>query len=153
MRTTDVFDVLHIERLSFDRPWSEEAFAENLKGSNCRSQVAISNGVIAGFLLYLNVSGSMRILNMAVHPEFRRTGIGTQLISVLMNDLSLSSGRLVSGIVRESNLGAQLFLKSMGFFATDIINGEFRGSSECGYLFEFKVPSVPHDRISNWPLF
>ena len=48
IRTTDLDDVLAIERASFSCPWSRQFFLEELQASCAKSVLSVSNGIIVG---------------------------------------------------------------------------------------------------------
>jgi [ribosomal protein S18]-alanine N-acetyltransferase len=77
---------------------------------DCR--VAVSDGFITGFLVSRQTApGEREILNLAVHPSFRRRGIAR---SLLEDELARSRGAWFLE-VRESNLAALALYESMGF--------------------------------------
>src|SRR3712207_9078204 len=59
--------------------------------------------------------GRLHILNFAVHPGWRRKGVGTQMAAKLVSKLSSHRRRRVTLDVRETNLAAQLFFRMRGF--------------------------------------
>jgi ribosomal-protein-alanine N-acetyltransferase len=68
--------------------------------------------VVAGFLLWRPLDDvECEVLNLAVAPEFRRQGVGRELLSSLLN----LRDRQIFLEVRESNQTARIFYKSMGF--------------------------------------
>lgn len=72
---------------------------------------AVGNRVV-GFLVMRTVAADEHeILNLAVVPECRRLGVARELVSSALADLRGT----VFLEVRESNLGAQKFYKSLGF--------------------------------------
>lgn len=74
-----------------------------------------------GYVIYekrrRHIPTTLEILNFVVHEDYRRRGVGTLLLERLMTR-KLWSDMTVA--VRESNLGAQLFLREKGFQATKI---------------------------------
>jgi ribosomal-protein-alanine acetyltransferase len=108
----DLPALLEIERLSFSHPhWKPEDFLVH----HCI--VAEVDGQVAGFLVSRetfpgrNESRPEReILNLAVAPAHRRTGIATIL---LQHELSRDIVHFLE--VRESNLAAQALYRKMGF--------------------------------------
>jgi len=142
----DLAQVLRIESLSFPTPWSEADFSATLKQRNTIIRVAEFDEQIVGFLIYELNRERAQIANLAVHPDYRRCHIGTQLVEVLL-------GRVVTGLsahshreairvdVRERNLPAQLFFKSLGFSASRVVRGGFLDTGEDAYCFERKVNS------------
>ena len=111
MTTQTVSDAAQLERLCFSRPWSREALEAELNSSVAVYLVAIENGVVCGYAGMHSILGEGYITNVAVHPDHRRKGIATRLISALMeNGLNL-----IALEVRESNLGARLLYGELGF--------------------------------------
>ena len=75
-------------------------------------RVAEISGELAGFLVARTVAeGEHEVLNLAVAPEYRRRGIARGLLL----DLSKETFGDIYLEVRESNAGARIFYKSMGF--------------------------------------
>ena len=68
--------------------------------------VAIENEKIIGFLIFRNDS----IMNLAIHPEFRKKGIGKKLIKELMK-----KSKIIKLRTREHNKNAIDFLNKLGF--------------------------------------
>ena len=116
MRSEDVPDVHEIERLSFSTPWPAYAFEQELKGNRlARYVVARAGDRIVGFAgLWLMVDEA-HVTTFGVHPDWRRQGIGRQLLLNLV-ELSLSIGaRRMTLEVRASNTVAQALYHSFGF--------------------------------------
>jgi ribosomal-protein-alanine N-acetyltransferase len=74
--------------------------------------VAVCDGRVAGFAVARRLAeGESELLNLAVDPVFRRRGVGRRLIA------ALTSGHpgMLWLEVRESNVNARKFYKSLGF--------------------------------------
>ncbi len=77
--------------------------------------VAVLAGRIAGFAVARRVAeGESELLNLAVHPAFRRLGIARRLIARLTS----SHPGILWLEVRESNVAARNFYKSLRFQET-----------------------------------
>jgi len=116
MRLEDVGAVHEIERLSFATPWPAHAFEQELKGNRlARYVVARAGETIVGFAgIWLMVDES-HITTFGVHPDWRRQGIGRQLL-VNVSELSVAMGAGHMTLeVRASNRGAQALYRSFGF--------------------------------------
>ena len=108
----DLGDIAAIQQASPEA--AQWAVAEYLKYD---SVVAEAGGRISGFLVSRTVAaGESEILNLAVQPEYRRCGVARTLMSRFLAD----HPGLVYLEVRESNIAALTFYKSIGFkeFAT-----------------------------------
>ena len=100
----------------------------------------------------------IRILNLAVDPEFRRQGVGTFMAKKLINKLSPEKRKDIITIVRETNLPAQLFFKNQRFRATEILRNHYERSDEDGYVMVYSLFDIsnnlnqyrPRNRISRY---
>lgn len=121
----DMDEVLLIERSSFEFPWREADFVRCLRQRNCIGMVAESlagesaNRVV-GFVIYEVYSSRIELLNLAVHPDVRRRGVGRQLMAALYARLSAQRTR-IGFHVRETNLPAQQFFRAIGCKATGVV--------------------------------
>ena len=113
----DMPDVLRTETESFDYAWTEEDFLRCLRQRNCIGMVAEHNDRVVGFMIYELHKNKLHILNFAVHPGYRRFGVGAQMVAKLISKLSSHRRTRITLEVRETNLGAQLFFRSQGFLA------------------------------------
>jgi ribosomal-protein-alanine N-acetyltransferase len=97
----------------FPDPWPESGFRE-LLGPYTR--VAVTGGeAVAAYLVARCVADEAEILNLAVHPDHRRRGLGTALIQAVLPDLGRAGAEQVFLEVRASNVGAQAFYQRLGF--------------------------------------
>ena len=85
----DMPEVYRIERASFEFPWDEEDFADFLRNRRARGMVAELGKRVVGFAMYDRYrGGSINLFTVAVAPEFRRCGIGSQMVAVLIGRLT-----------------------------------------------------------------
>jgi ribosomal-protein-alanine N-acetyltransferase len=116
MSLDDVAAVHEIERLSFSVPWPAHAFEQELRGNRLAHYlVARAGDRLVGFAgTWLMVDDS-HITTFGIHPDWRRQGIGRQLLLALA-DLSMAIGaRRMTLEVRVSNEAAQALYRSFGF--------------------------------------
>jgi ribosomal-protein-alanine N-acetyltransferase len=139
----DMPEVLTIESQAFEFPWSEDDFVRCLRQRNCIGMVAENNERVVGFMIYELHKNRLHILNFAVHDEMRRRGIGSQMIRKLIGKLSPQRRSRIMLEVRETNLGAQLFFRDVGFRAISLLRDFYEDTTEDAYLMQFRyVPSV-----------
>lgn len=74
-----------------------------------------STGEVVGCIIGDRVRDTVRIMNIAVHPDARRQGVGTALLDAIGE--ILSSGDIVL-MVEEHNYGAQALYTAQGFTRT-----------------------------------
>ncbi len=149
----DMPEVLDIERESFEFPWFEEDFIRCLRQRNCIGMVAEHGERIVGFMIYELHKTRLHILNFAVAAGARQRRIGRQMAEKLTGKLSSQRRTRITLEVRETNLPAQLFFKSVGFRATSVLRAYYEDSPEDAYLMQFRhVPDeieqvIPINRI------
>lgn len=118
-RLTDVKSIWEIERLSFTCPWSFWAFLAELGYSQSAILVAGPAPPQAwktlGYLIYWVVAGEMHIMNLAVHPGYRRQGIATALLQEGLRHARARGAAVAWLEVRPSNVAALALYASFGF--------------------------------------
>jgi len=118
MVTADLSEVMELERLAFDRPWTPGLFLHELKLSFSRLQLvrAIDQPQrLLGYVCWWLVGEEVHILNLAVHPEGRRAGVGRALIQRVLDDAARHRAASVTLEVRHDNAAALALYGSMGF--------------------------------------
>ena len=116
MQLSDVAAVHDIERLSFRTPWPAYAFEQELKANRlARYLVARAGDHVVGFAGVWLMVDEAHITTFGVHPDWRRQGVGRQLLLNLA-ELSIAIGaRRMTLEVRASNEGAKALYQSFGF--------------------------------------
>ncbi len=150
----DLPTVLEIEESNFEFPWTEDDFLRCLRQRNCIGMVVELDDEIVGFMIYELHTNRLHILNFAVAEFAMRRGIGTALVDKLVSKLSPHRRNRIVLEVRETNLDAQLFFKSLGFRAISVLRDYYDDTVEDAYLMQFryteelKTERAPVNRIS-----
>jgi ribosomal-protein-alanine N-acetyltransferase len=134
----DMPEVLTIEEDSFEFPWSEEEFLRCLRQRNCIGMVAEYDQRVVGFMIYELNKTRIHVLNFAVARDYRRLGVGRQMVSKLIAKLSSQRRTRVALEVRERNLPAQLFFRAGGFRAVSVLRNFYQDTPEDAYLMQFR---------------
>jgi len=134
----DMPSVLAIESNSFEFPWTEDEFIRCLRQRDCIGMVAERNEEVAGFMIYELHKTRIHVLSFAVHPEFRREGVGKAMIEKLISKLAYQRRNRIVLEVRETNLDAQLFFRQLGFRATGVLKGFYADTPEDAFLMQFR---------------
>lgn len=148
----DLPDVLEVENASFDQPWREEDFLYCLRKQNCIGMVAEKEDKVVAYMVYELRKAHLRIVNLAVHLNHRRHGIGTKMAAKLAAKLDTHRRIYVDLVTRESNLPAQLFFRACDFRAVRVVRGCFGDTGEDGIRMEYRLasaPSVDHAAVTN----
>ncbi len=97
--------------------WSETAL-ESFLAAGGEIRLATSSGAVAGFLAARRAADEIEILNLAVLPEFRRQGLGRQLVQATMLEAQERGAASAHLEVRSSNGAAVAFYGACGFRAS-----------------------------------
>ena len=115
----DLPRILEIERLCFPAPWTLASFERELTLPFSRIVLAIpearESGTFVGFLCRWLIADECHILNIAVHPESRRLGIGGVLMTEAINEAKSTGTNVVTLEVRRSNLAARQLYRKFEF--------------------------------------
>jgi ribosomal-protein-alanine N-acetyltransferase len=135
----DMPEVLQTEQESFTYSWSEEDFLRCLRQRNCIGMVAECGERVVGFMIYELHKTKLHILNFAVHPAYRRHGVGAQMVAKLVSKLSSHRRTRITLEVRETNLAAQLFYRAQDFKAVRVLRSYYEDSGEDAFLMHYRL--------------
>ena len=133
----DMPEVLSIEQEAFEFPWSDEDFTRCLRQRNCIGMVAEVGDSVVAFMIYELHRTRLHVLNFAVRRSHRRLGIGTQMMGKLVAKLSVERRDRILLEVRERNLPAQVFFRSLGYRAISVLKDFYEDSTEDAYLMQY----------------
>jgi ribosomal-protein-alanine N-acetyltransferase len=137
----DLPEVRSIERLCFENPWDDQEFIRHLRRRDCIGMVADLDDAVVGFMIYELHRTRLHLLNFAVDPTRHRLGIGSKMVCNLFSKLSAQRRTSLACEVRESNLSAQLFFKSLGFRAVNVLRDFYEDTDEDAILMSFRHPA------------
>ena len=120
MKADDLAAVLAIERASFPNPWPATSFLGEIQNTPVsHPYVAVSGSGdterLIGYVLFWLIADEAQINNFAVHPDFRRRGIGLALMRKVLDLIQGLGGSYVILEVRQSNQAAQSLYLKLGF--------------------------------------
>lgn len=137
MRPEDLDEVLGIERASFSMPWSRGAFLYEMQQNRvARCWVMREQGRVLGYLCLWEVAEELHITNIAVHPSFRRQGIGRTLLQGVLDDARHRKLRVVVLEVRPSNTEARTLYETIGFRVIGRRRGYYYDTGEDALVME-----------------
>ncbi len=135
MALEDVPAVHEIDLLSFNLPWPERSFRFEIKDNPAaRGWVAEVEGRIAAMLMLWFIVDEAHIATIATHPDFRRQGIGEQILLAALRAVREEGARRAFLEVRESNLAAQTLYKKYGFIVDGRRPKYYRDNNEDALL-------------------
>lgn len=115
MTAEDIKAVAGIEEMCFSHPWSENSIRESFENKCNYFYVATVDEKIAGYIGFSVMADEGYILNVAVLPEYRGSGIGRKLVQTVLEYAEENSLVFVTLEVRVSNETAINLYEKAGF--------------------------------------
>ena len=143
----DMAEVLEVEQEAFEFPWSDEDFTRCMRQRNCIGMVAEMADSVVAFMIYELHRSRLHVLNFAVRRSHRRLGIGTQMMEKLTGKLTPERRSRIVLEVRERNLPAQLFFRSLGYRATSVLKDFYQDTTEDAYLMQYALTSAASEEL------
>jgi len=120
MTLEDLPEVLQIDQLSFPLPWSERSYRFELT-ENTASHMLVSvcnddgRPRVVGYAGFWMVIDEAHISTLAVHPDYRRAGLGAELLRTVLDEAARSGAAMATLEVRVSNQAAVNLYHKFGF--------------------------------------
>ncbi len=116
MAEADLEQILSIESRSFPHPWLRQHFMDELNSQYAFPLSAFAHsGLLVGYICPMQLLDEGHIMNVAVDPDQRGSGVGRLLVQQVLDDCRDAAASFVSLEVRESNLSAISLYRKMGF--------------------------------------
>ncbi len=94
--------------------WGENGWQTELNTSAAQIWCAEQNDEVAGFVSLRLAAGLAEILNVAVHPQYCRQGVGSALLAQVWRTLKEQGAQEVTLEVNAQNIAATALYKKMG---------------------------------------
>lgn len=134
MTNKDILAVVDIDKKSYSQPWGVNEFFREVNYNRFGKYfVAELNNVIVGYIGSWFLSDLIHITTVAVHPDFRRRGIGEKLMNYILDIGKKENCRLCVLEVRVSNERAINLYKKLGFEIDKIKKGYYPDNREDAY--------------------
>ena len=130
MKAEHVPQVAQLEKLCFADPWSEMSIASELRNIWSYWVVALDGDQVVGYVGSQSSCDETDIMNIAVHPDWRRRGIAEQLIDSLILELKKRGSHALMLEVRASNAPAIGLYEKMGFQHVGLRKNYYRDPKE-----------------------
>ena len=131
MTEKHVAQVAELEKICFGTAaWSEKSIASELNNSLSLWIVAVEDEKVLGYVGSQTVMGETDMMNVAVHPDYRKQGIATGLITELIGALKKRESHCLTLEVRASNEPAKNLYKILDFEEIGIRKNYYRNPKE-----------------------
>ncbi len=130
MTSSDVAEVARIETTAFSTPWSERTFRSLFDRSGVELWVAEWGDQLAAYAILWKVLDEGELANIAVRKDLRGRGIGSGLLSRMLEVAEESGVRSLYLEVRESNEVARDMYARRGFEEIGVRKDYYEGPRE-----------------------
>jgi [ribosomal protein S18]-alanine N-acetyltransferase len=148
----DLVHISEIERMVYSTPWSLKSFEReltlpfskilvaNLKTARLALGEAPASEGLVGFLCRWLVADECHILNVAVHPEYRRRGVGFVLLNSTIAEAVAKQASCVTLEVRRANVAARQLYRKLKFEERRL-RKHYYGPGEDAIVMELQLPT------------
>ena len=130
MKSEHVPQVAELEKLCFADPWSQMSIESELRNLWSYWLVAVQDDQVVGYIGSQSSIDETDVMNIAVHPQWRRQGIGESLINRLVDDLKNRGSHALMLEVRASNEPAIGLYEKLGFTQVGCRKNYYRNPKE-----------------------
>jgi [ribosomal protein S18]-alanine N-acetyltransferase len=132
LKLRDLDAIEEIERSSYPTPWSRSMFAGELAkpSSLCVGGYDPDSSRLISYLIVSRYVDAWHIMNLAVHPAWRRLGVASRLLDELFELTSGDARRGYTLEVRISNVSAVALYEHYGFEASGVRRGYYTDNRE-----------------------
>ena len=130
MKAHHVPQVAALEKLCFADPWSEMSIASELGNIWSYWLVAVDGDQVVGYIGSQSSYDETDVMNVAVHPDWRRLGIAESLIENLIRELKNRGSHALLLEVRASNAPANALYEKLGFVQVGCRKNYYRNPKE-----------------------
>lgn len=153
MREDDLDHVVAIDRMSFSLPWPENSYRYELfENKNSRLWVAELTDLagvvkVVGAVVVWLIIDEAHIATLAVHPDYRRMGIGQRLLVEVLKDARQMGMVTTTLEVRLGNQAAQELYRKFGFQIVGHRPRYYRDNHEDALIMTVEMKKLPVELI------
>ena len=139
----DLDAILEIEQVSFNNPTTREWYERELQRPEVCFLYVLRTPAspTAAFCAFWRVADQAHINNLAVRPELRRRGLGSQLLQAVIAEARRLGAGTLSLEVRRSNVAAQRLYLRAGFREAGVRKSYYTQPVEDALVLSLKIKS------------
>jgi len=136
MERRDLREITAIEVKSFIPPWTEEMFIREMETRFSVPLVFHFEDKLVGYLCYWDVVDEAQLLNIAVHPQLRRSGFGeTLMLHLESHCMDAGLQRIILEVARK-NIAARALYRKCGYTAIGFRRNYYRITGDDALVME-----------------
>ena len=137
-REDDIDGIAELEALCFSVPFTKKSLCDLFTNTSWHFFVAEAEGRVAGYISLYTVLDEKEIVNVCVHPDSRKCGMGAALVKAAL-DLNRDEYKKVMLEVRVSNAGAIALYEKFGFLAVGVSKNHYSQPREDALLMNLEL--------------
>ena len=132
LSSDNVNKVWELEKICFQDPWELNAFLSELENKISVYFVAVDEEteLVVAYAGVWMMYDSANITNIAVHPDYRKTGLGGKMLELLIDISKEQKMDNITLEVRVSNVPAIALYKKYGFLEEGIRKRYYQGNED-----------------------
>ncbi|NLP18092.1 MAG: ribosomal protein S18-alanine N-acetyltransferase [Firmicutes bacterium] len=131
MEKCHLAEIVALEKICFSNPWTYEGYRFELEDNKLAQYlVALKDERVVAYGGMWLILGEAHVTNLAVHPDYRRRGLGEVLMRCLMARAYGAGARCITLEVRQSNRAAQKLYEKLGFKGVGYRRGYYSDNQE-----------------------
>lgn len=115
MRPDDLPDVLAVEQVAYEFPWTHGNFLDSLRAGHSAWTMRDCGGGLIAYAVLMLVLDEAHLLNLTVASACQRFGFGWRMLEAMAENARSYGARTMLLEVRPTNLGAQKMYERYGF--------------------------------------
>ena len=132
---SDIAAIIEIEKSLFSDPWDIQLFEDAIEKENKYFFVVVEAGKLAGYIIFEKVLDEGHISNLAIAKEYQKRGIGSKLVSYVLDLARQKKLKEIFLEVRESNEAAKKLYSKFGFKEVGRRKGYYSKVNEDALIF------------------
>lgn len=122
----DIDAILALDDVCFHRPWTRAEYERELADpARCFLYMAREDGATIGYCSFWRVFDEIHLNNFAVHPTWRRRGVGRALLAHVLGEAEALGAPHATLEVRASNTAAIALYEAAGFARAGLRRGYY----------------------------
>lgn len=138
-----------VEEQCFNSGFARGTFLKELENKIAIYFVAKQDSQIVGYIGVWNICGGADIIDVAVHKDFRRQGIGKRLLEKMIEECQRQGIFEINLEVRVSNLAAAALYEKMGFARVGLRKKYYDNSEDAILMQKKLVKEDAHEDTCN----